>query len=246
MDIPQAAPPPAAPPVSLTKQKRSWIPYGIFGFALLALLILLGVGYWYSNTSMSAFRTVHFLSGPFESRTLSEFGFQKSNTVTLPVPGHVVDYAHSRGIEAVISVQSNKSEDIYKIQGGKSTALTTDGKIKSGVSVSLDGTMIAYATRISTATSTNAVDFYAPNAWSIELLKGSAAPTVIGTGYGPQFFARGAQPYLMYTTDKGIHLVNLATNTHQDIPISFGVPTASRVASISNDGTHVLLPDVGT
>jgi hypothetical protein len=246
MDTPVVAPPPAPAPDFLIPRKRSWGKAIALSVLVILLAVIAAAGYWYSKSSYAAFLNVSYLSGPFETRTLHQFGFATSKPNSLPVPGHIVDYARTGGTEVALSIQSNAFETIYKIQNGTSKTVVSDTSIKSSIAVSSDGSLIAYASRATAATTTNPKNFYDPNSWNIQLIKNSDAPKLIGTGYGPQFFARDGQSYLMYATEKGIHLVNLATNTYQDIPVSFGTPTASHVAVISSDGRYLLLPDVAT
>ncbi|MDB5245407.1 MAG: hypothetical protein JWN90_512 [Parcubacteria group bacterium] len=238
------APPPAVPPVSMTSSARSR--YITLTIVVVLAAIAVG-GYWFMRSSYGAFYGVRYLSGTFDSRTLNEFGIKGIHTVSVPVPGRMYDYARGGHTEAALAVLPSGTQDAYLIQSGKATALTSDGRVKSSIAVSADGSMIAYALHTHEATSTLAVDFFAPKDWTIELIKKDGTdPKTIDIGYGPQFFTMGGHEHLLYTTERGIQLVDLVTNTHQDIHVSFGVKTSIHVAAVSPDGEYVALPDVGS
>ncbi|MDB5190071.1 MAG: hypothetical protein JWN49_397 [Parcubacteria group bacterium] len=238
MDMPTPAPAPS---------KVAFMHYVLAAIVVLVAAALVAGAYWFTKSSYVAFYGVRYLAGSFESRTLYQVGFGAQHKVTLPVTGRIIDYARDGGTEAAITVSDTGTEDVYSIKNGKATALTQDGAVKSGLSVSADGSMVAYAVRNAVATSTNPNDFYVAHNWTVNMVTVSDMKTqAIGIGYGPQFYVRDGKTYLLITSDANIHLVDVVGNSHQDIPVSFGVNPGFRAATISSDGSYVILPDIGT
>lgn len=210
----------------------------------IALIIIIGV-YFFYHSSYGALQGIRFLSGPFDTRSLQELGIRGSHTVAFSGSGRIIDYAHVGSTMVAIKVDESGRQDVYSL-GKNPNALTNDGHTKSGVSVSSDGSMVAYAMRASESVATSTKDFYAIGSWRIQLLN-SIDKTVkdLGTGFAPQFFESGGVSYLAYLTNSSLRIVNTATFATQDIPFNFGVQHSYLTMAISPDGKFAVLPDVG-
>ncbi|MDB4992298.1 MAG: hypothetical protein JWL75_543 [Parcubacteria group bacterium] len=242
MDITQTTTPPALAPLKRTPPHARHV---IIGLVVGILVVLVAAGYWFTHSAIGTFYGVEYVAGPFESRTVYQIGLSGARAITLPVPGKVFDYARNGSAQVALATATNGDEEVYRIEGGTAKMLTNDGMIKSGIALSADGKTIAYAERITSATSTDPNAFYEPNNWTVQLIDTtSSKPRTIGIGYGPQFFVQNGSLHLLYTSSAAIHLADLVTNTHQDIPVSLASRKGFRTSIVSADGTYLILPDV--
>jgi roadblock/LC7 domain-containing protein len=244
MDI---APPPAPAPTGtyqLSKEKRHFFRY-VFGLiALLLVLAVVALAYWFPRSSYGAFYGLHYLSGTYPDRSLQEFDIKGTHPVTFSNSGKVIDYAHAAGVSVGIEVNASGHQDIYSL-GNKSVALTTDGGTKAALAVSPDGKTVAYADRLSEVVATSTADFYNVSAWQIKMLTIKDKTTkTIGVGFAPHFFTSNGVSYIAYITKTSIRIINLATLGAQDVPFDFGKQHSYISMDISPDGTFALLPDV--
>jgi len=215
------------------------------GAIIIILIIALAIGaYCFTRSSTYALHGARYLAGPFQSRALYEMDWRGPKEVTLPVPGHVIDYARENGHEAALA-QADDATSVYRIEQGTAAKLVSDAAVKSSIDISWDGTQVAYAERIATTSaSTTPIAFYAPHDWEIMLLgPDDAAPRSLGSGFAPHFFTKDGTQYLAYTVDTGLHIVELATNTHQDIPLDRGAqPDGFFTVAVSPDGMYAAVP----
>ncbi|MES2226060.1 MAG: hypothetical protein V4480_04625 [Patescibacteria group bacterium] len=243
METPVASPThPAHVPVSDSrKTRRTAI------ILVIAAIIIALAAYWAWMSPSAAFRGISYQAGSYENRDLHRIGWFGIRSVTLPVSGRVLDYARAGGSEAAIVLADDGSQDVYRIAGGKAQALTHDGGIKSSLAISQDGSMVAYAARSMASTSTEPADFYALDAWNVTRINtADGSATLAGKGYGPQFFAFEGSEYLAFTGPAGLHIVELATNTHQDLPVGTMHINGLYRAAISADGHYLALPSSDT
>lgn len=235
-----------------TQTDMPWVPKPVerhtrrnvsIGLLVLIIVLVLGAGFYLIH-SAGPLRGVRYLSGTFDSRTLYELGISGPQTIAVSVPGRMVDYTRSNGHEAAIAVDATGAQDVYSIEGGKAAALTHDGGIKTWLALSPDGSTIAYSVRTATTTSST-TSYYDPIDWRVVVVSHGQSQ-LFNQGYAPGFFTRDGNLYLLYTTPTSVHIVNLATNTHQDIALDRGVPNVFFHPIVSPDGMYIALPDVST
>jgi len=217
----------------------------IVGTLIIIVILAIAAGvYCFTHSSLYALHGVRYLAGPFQSRTLYEMDWRGPKEVTLPVSGHVIDYARENGHEAAITL-SDDSSSVYTIENGKAKKRVSDDATKSSIDISSDGTMVAYAERIATSSAATTPNiFYAPDGWEIMLLgPNDTEPHSLGQGYAPHFFTKGGKQYLAYTTINGLHFVDIATNTHQDVSLDRSAqPDWFFTAAVSSDGEYAAVP----
>lgn len=228
-----------APQMPTVRRKRGALVAGVL--ILVVVFALAAGGFYVVRAGALTFYGMRYVAGPFSDRSLYEIGIQGAHKVVLPVPGNIIGYAREGGKEAAIAL-SLGNEDIYVHSGSVWKPLTKNGGIKAALQISPDGTMLAYAFRSETASTT---DFYAQDAWSIHVMDtSSGADRVVGAGYGPQFFSRDGVKYLLYTGVNKVTIVDLDKNTHQDIDVNTGVKNGFFSALVSPNGAYLALPSI--
>lgn len=212
----------------------------------IAILVLAAgaAGYiYFSSANDVASRGMRYLAGSFEERALYELNWRgDAKEVSLPVAGRVIDYARSGNVEAAILL-SDAGQQVYLFAADAPRVLVPGEGIRSSLSVSPDGMRIAYAERVTEDTDATPLAFYDPASWEVHVVRvDSGENSVLGTGYAPQFFVRDGTPYVLYTTNTGVSVRNLSTNTEQVLTLDLVDSRGLFPALISEDGQRIALP----
>ncbi|MES2014233.1 MAG: hypothetical protein V4437_00260 [Patescibacteria group bacterium] len=170
--------------------------------------------------------------------TFGIFGFHEK---AVPVDGILADYASAGGTSvALVRNFTTNAEDITLVSE-KGRLLTNDGGGKAALSVSEDGTFMAFAARTDTSVGVG----FTPqlSAWTIKVVNiKNGNITVMGTGFAPQFFTSGGKLMLIFTGPTGITIVDLATNTAQTT-FFLNPGVIDYAAHISRDGKFMAIPN---
>lgn len=186
-----------------------------------------------------------FFEGKFADRALYEMVGTTTEPVSFPVSGRVVDYARGGGREVVEAIDDRGTTSAFLLGDEPRILIQATSSYPIGrISLSPDGTMIAFATNLLTATSTDPTIFYTFGAWGIETLAIDATSTIprgVGSGYAPRFFVRDGKHYLFYTVNDGVAIVKLPDG----LPHTTKLNTANSMfpAEVSPDGSYLAFFD---
>lgn len=226
--------PPAAAP-SISRRNLLLAAGGI-------ILVLALVGYFVLTTSKLAFSGMRYLAGSYEERALYEFTWKGVKEVSLPVSGKLIDYAREGSREAAI-VEADGAQQVVLISGKNVRPLVTEAGTRAALALSPDGSHVAYAERVVAEDESNPRDFFAPASWQVRVQSVETGELMImGNGYAPHFFVRDGATYLAYMTKEGLHIANLETSTHQDLPVGVKNATGAFPVTVSDDGMFVAVP----
>ncbi len=217
--------------------------------AIVLLLIIIGFLYWFRaplgmfSRNFAALMSIHgehIVQGPGIGEKVSTIGFFGEQKVTSKA-GRVVDYAHSsKGDFAIILSPDGRDEDVFSLSDMQK--ITSDGGIKSSLSVSPDGTNVAYA-----ALKPGGYHAFGPSSniadWSVRIhdVKSSVELVFLGA-YQPQFFTSGTSTVVAFMQPDGIMMDNVTTHTVQLVKESGSTSTMSPLY-VSPDGKHLLSYD---
>ncbi|MES2135411.1 MAG: hypothetical protein V4449_04180 [Patescibacteria group bacterium] len=205
------------------------------------VVVLVALGAWYAYTIPVRLIGLHVFEGDYRTGKVLSFGILGLAEKKLSVNGVVADYASAKGTAvAVVRNPDTNTEDILLMSDNGRT-LTTDGEGKVALAVSPDGTMVAY----SALTNAPADTFFTPqfSAWTIKVINiKTGEMTLMGSGFGPEFFTSNGKLMLMFTDATGITIADMATKTSQTtFFLNPGVIDYS--AHISDDGKFIAIPN---
>lgn len=224
------------------------LPKQILGIVLALLILALGVYIVYFSgepidTNASGLR---FFKGNYATRTLYELQGTTTIPVTFPeLSGRAIDYARGEQAAAIVESVDGKKHKLQNIavlgETPRIVLKNVPGPI-SGLAVSPDGGMVAYAENFGSATSTDPVTFYAPSAWNVKTIDASGTTQTRGVGYYPQFFERGGSGYLLFAVTRGITVINLTSGEKNTFPLK-GDYLDMFIPVVSPDGAYLALLD---
>lgn len=210
---------------------------------IIIVLALLLAGYFLLTSSALAFNGMRYLAGTFEERSLHEFTWKGTKEVTLPIAGKLIDYAREGKAEAAIVATESDAQEVVVIDGKETRTVVSGEGTRAGVAISRDAMYVAYAERTATEDAANPKDFFAPASWQIHVASVETGDLqIMGNGYAPHFFVRDGATYLAYMTESALHIANLSTNTHQDLPVGIKNASGAFPVLVSDDGAFVAVP----
>ncbi len=207
-------------PTTFTKlhQRPNYFLWAVLVILLIIVLIPIVI-YRHPITTfvknLNALTQIHgdyLVTGPADGTTVEKIGYFKNTPITSK-SGKLVDYARvPSGEFAIVLSATGRDEDIVKL-GATEKKLTTDGGIKSALTVSPDGNYIAYAQLLPgtygvSGPSTRLQDWYV----SLYDVKGKTVSR-ISNAYQPQFFTKEGKLYMEFMNARGMGMTNVASNT---------------------------------
>ncbi len=226
--------------------KNSGILYLLVGIILLGIAIALfplrGEVLWHRVYSEYSMRDIYVTKGNTNPVVPYGFGFMGIKLHGIPgVQGILGDFDEKAQVSAA-SIRTN-AEDVQQVYllAPSHKVLSTGPGAKSAVAISPDGTFVAY----SVATSTNTFS-QKLSAWNVKIFSSLTGVTVdLGPGFAPEFFEHDGKIELLYTSMKGITVMNIASLKSFTTPFDFS-DDVGFAAKISPDGKHIGLRDSAT
>ncbi len=163
----------------------------------------------------------------------------------------IVDYVRTEKAEVGILRNSEGEYDVYALDGQTATALTTDGRPKIALSVSLDGAYLAYSVFARNLPAPKNMPegevAYSLAEWDVEtILLSTGENTLIGGGNHPHFYKDG----LFYLAPEGFTYRIPGDNGFDTLDSKSIIPDTSvfrimRVADFTDEGVFIF-PSVAT
>lgn len=216
-------------------------PKRVYALVSVALVIIIILGFLYVRAVPVRLIGLKVFEGAYLSGKVHSFGITGFHEKKIKVSGTLADYASSGGVAvALVRNAETNSVDVMMLSP-KAHALTSDGGGKASVSVSPDGTMVAYAALTNAPSDTY---FTAQlSAWSIKVLDVKTGEvTLMGTGFGPEFFTNNGKLMLLFTGPTGITVADVALKTSQTT-FFLNPGVIDYAAHISRDGKYVAIPN---
>lgn len=188
-------------------------------------------------------RTFLFLSPRYETRALHHLT-KDGNVVPISfdegIPGRVVDYARSAGVEAVLAEVESNITEVYVREGESMWRVFPESKgVNAYLDLSDDGMYLAWASRNheeGMTVDTRPGEFFSLDAWSIRLgVVSEESTTTLGEGFTPQFFKHEGETFLFMFDDTHISAVNVQSSEVERVALSAFV-SGALVPRISPDG----------
>jgi len=214
----------------------------IIAIGIVGLIIVGAAGYalYVHVTNPSPLGTLLF-TGLYDSGNVVEGGVFGWDEKKITVAGTLSDFARS-GKYSVAIVKNDESgaQDVHLL-APVSKVLTTDGVGKSAVAISRDGTYVAFSERADMSVGTA----FTPqiSTWQVVVINtASGEKKNYGEGFAPQFFSKDGEKYVLFTTRRGISVVNTTTLASRSMMfINPGV--IDYAAIVSDDGEYLAVPN---
>lgn len=211
---------------------------------VVALSALGGVGFVFNKDITAKYmqmrerfiaRDLHFISNlEFKEFQLKRLGFFRDEPVASPVKERVIDYDRVSGREVILTQSISGDEDVFiKTEDGSWSLLTTDGGIKTRLTLSPDGALAAYSKR----SDDESTHFFDPSSWSVYTVDTeNGNVTEYKAGFAPQFFTRDGALFLSFLASRQFVTINLDTGRRQVVPLNTFF-NGRQVPRVSPDGT---------
>jgi len=208
---------------------RKLIIGGVIVVALIAL-IALGPMIVQNIATANALGDTRIVVSGTEKDGVYRYTWLGMSQVKFPVEGVITDYARSGDHEAVVASEGDVSKSLVYVLGDTPRSVGAPVGEKSSLTISSDGTWVAYATRVDVGE-----DMYA---WDIEAVEVATGDVVaLGTGYAPQFFTRDGVTRLMFRAPEGITIADLSSKTSFTTPFMMAADIKN-AGAIAADGSH--------
>jgi len=178
----------------------------------------------------------------YESTTLKRFGPFGMKEYPVEVPGTLGDYDEAGKTRvAIVGSEETGAQELWLL-GKEPRVLTGSGSAKAAVAVSPDGSKVAYAARTD-----GGKEFENSfSDWTVHLFDLEAGTdTEIGNGFGPQFFMRDGDVWLLHTASSSVTVTNMETLQGFSTPFDL-VDRIEFTPRISPDGSQIALRDTAT
>lgn len=233
---PNSVPPPAPPPQAPMPKRTLFILIGalVIVAAVVAVFLNPGIRAWFSSFfGVSLEERIVLVKGMTEegAATFYEFNDGKFNTVTLPEG--VSLYSERAGVRA----GAVGGTDISLIRGKSITSLYSDGEQKEAIAVSPDGTHVAFSSLVPGQSGEGIARWYVKSADV-----NSKELSIVGQGYGAQFFTLDGKTYILYTSTEGIAVADLASGDVTVTPITVQGSEEYAVV-VSDNGKYLAIRD---
>jgi roadblock/LC7 domain-containing protein len=224
----------------MPSQKHALVPKITAAIAGLIIVGAAGYAAYVYMTHPSSLGSLLF-AGLYESGNVIEggvFGWDEKN---IAVTGSLSDFARS-GKSTVAIVRNNETgaQDVHLLSPA-SKILTSDGVGKAAVALSEDGMFVAFSQRTDMSVGSE----FAPHisAWQVVVMNtASGEMKNYGEGFAPQFFTKDKEQYVLFTTRKGVTIINTTTLASRSIVfINPGVVDYSAI--VSSDGAYLAVPN---
>lgn len=216
-------------------------PKRVYALVSVALIVIIILGILYVRAVPVRLIGLKVFEGAYLSGKVHSFGITGFHEKKVAVNGTLADYASSRGVAvALVRNTETKAVDVMMLSP-KAYALTADGGGKASVSVSPDGSMVAYAALTNAPAGTH----FTPqiSAWTIHLLDVKTGEvTLMGTGFGPEFFESNGKLMLLFTSPTGITVADVVLKNSQTT-FFLNRDVIDYAAHISGDGKYVAIPN---
>ncbi len=223
--------------------KKGLILVGIVAAVIIVLIALAfipvgGDSLWHRAYAVTQLRGVQVAEGFAETSQTYSFGMSGLKPYALGSDAPTGDYAAAGGTAAAVEAREEGASGQVYLLGDDGRALTDYPGRKAILDVSPDGTLVTF----SVATSSDA--FGKLSSWEVHLYDlGADTDTVLGQGFGGQFFERDGKTWLLYTGTDGLSVVETAslrgfTTTSFELRDS-----VSFMAKVSPDGKYLALRD---
>jgi len=216
-------------------------PKRVYALVSIALVIIIILGILYVRAVPIRLIGLKVFEGQYLSGKVFSFGITGFHEKKVAVNGTLADYASSRGVAVALVRNAETNAVDVMMLSPKAQALTADGGGKASVSVSPDGTMVAYAALTNAPADTY---FTAQlSAWTIKILDVKTGEvTLMGTGFGPEFFDSNGKLMLLFTGPTGITVADVSTKTSQTT-FFLNPGVIDYAAHISRDGKYLAIPN---
>lgn len=182
---------------------------------------------------------LNVFEGNYFQGSLFSFGVTGFNEKNVAVDGALIDYASAKGTTvALVQNEETRAVDVVVI-APRAHYLTENGGGKAALSISPDGTMVAYSDLVDTSDDLNITTQI--SGWTIKVLDIKTGEiTNLGTGVVPEFFETNGSPMLLFTSPNGITIVDIVKKTSQTTPfLNHGV--IDYAAHISRNGKYIAI-----
>ncbi|MBU1292505.1 hypothetical protein KJ819_00370 [Patescibacteria group bacterium] len=236
-------------PVSAApSKKRTYITIAVG--CLLAVLVILaatlirvdGFSMFDRIRASIELRNIHAVERNYTSVSVQRFGIMSLSPVSFEsLPGTLSDYASAKGVAVGIVTLTDTGAQEIVLLNSEQGALTGSESAKASLAVSSDGSLIAYAAQTDGSQSFNPL----LSSWTVRILNRDTGSDIeLGTGFGPQFFARDGVTYLLFTTPEGIQVVDTSTAEYRAFTTPFELNDRIEFAvRVAPDGSYLAMRD---
>jgi hypothetical protein len=212
----------------------------LISIALYAFVPVHGVPAWKQAKNVYELRGVIVTPIGVEKPVPYSFGMNGLKQVSIgEFPGALEEYAKGGSTHVVLTKLATSTDNDVWLLGSRAKKISTESGPKKWVTVSADGSLVAYSVAI--ATSTNSIA-----SWTVEVVNlNNGKTSTLGTGIAPQFFTRDGKQYLLSTAVGKLNVTNLDKNTSVATPLGL-TDTLFSYARVSPDGNHIALRDAAT
>ncbi|TAJ15041.1 hypothetical protein EPO56_01455 [Patescibacteria group bacterium] len=204
-----------------------------------AVVLVVVLGIFYVRAVPVGLIGIKVFEGNYFQGSLFSFGLTGFNEKKVSVKGTLLDYASAKGTTVAL-VQNDETRGVDLVVVAPSVRyLTENGGGKAALSLSPDGTMLAYSDLIDTSKTINITTQI--SGWTIKVMNiKTGEMTAMGAGFSPEFFETSGRTMLFFTSPDGITIADVHAKTSQTTPfINHGV--IDYAAHISRNGKYVAI-----
>ncbi len=206
---------------------------------LVLLAALVALSYVFLTSARASVLGVHILAVENEHNTLYTSGVTKLEEDSFPSEGMVTDYAQADDVRVALVLGADGSQSVVVDTGKEVTTLYTSATDLSGVAVSPDGMIIAFAER----TASSAIeDARMLASWTVHIRTLDGGTVFDTPGYAPHFFMANGATHVLVTAAGGLTVVDPQAGTAITEAV-LDATLINRTASISPKGEYVVIPD---